>query len=367
MTRPAVLVLALALTTGVVDAGGAPRTQPPPKSTAQQAADRHFKSGVARFKEAKYTEALAEFERAYEISPHPLVLYNIAGCYRELSRYGEAVKYYTKFLSEGVGKVPTNRLSDAQNELDSIFALVARVTVTVEPAEGTTVFLDGAPLGPISPDLPLILAPGEHRLVARAPGRADAERTMRVASGDQRVVELTLPSLQPEPVKITPGPPAPPGPKVAVRPGPDTSVRAPGSPPVRPAPKRFAVNAGFGTDARRVREATSGTASVGLGLAIGSRLELGVDATLVAYSVMPSVRVRIAGQALAVHAIAAVPVSFTDGDERDTWVAGAVGLGLRLRVPSMPSLALRLESWASFAAAPYGTTIPTFLGGELWF
>jgi hypothetical protein len=367
MTRPTFLVLALALTTGVVDAGGAPRTQPPPKSTAQQAADRHFKNGVARFKEGKFTEALAEFERANEISPHPLVLYNIAGCYRELSRYGEAVKYYTQFLSEGVGKVPANRLSDAQQELDSIFALVARVTVKVEPAEGTEVFLDGAPLGPLSPDVPLILAPGEHRLVARAPGRADAERTMRVASGDQRVVELVLPPLRPEPVEIKPGPPAPPGPTVGARPGPETGVRAPGPPPVRPAPRRFAVNAGFGTDVRRVAEANSGTASLGLGLAIGSRLELGVDATLVAYSVMPSVRVRIAGEALAVHAIAAAPISFTDGDETDTWIAGAVGLGLRLRLPAMPSLALRLESWASFAAAPHGTTIPTFLGGELWF
>ena len=92
MTRPTVLALVLALTTGVVDASGAPK--PPPKSAAQQAADRHFKTGVARFKAGKFTEALAEFERAYEISPHPLVLYNIAGCYRELSRYREAVKLY---------------------------------------------------------------------------------------------------------------------------------------------------------------------------------------------------------------------------------------------------------------------------------
>src|SRR5262245_41770345 len=38
----------------------------PPKTPQQKEADRHFKSGVALFKEAKYAEALAEFERAYE-------------------------------------------------------------------------------------------------------------------------------------------------------------------------------------------------------------------------------------------------------------------------------------------------------------
>jgi hypothetical protein len=366
MTRLTLLALALVLTTGVVDAGGAPRTQPPPKSPEQQAADRHFKNGVARFKEGKFTEALAEFERANEISPHPLVLYNIAGCYRELSRYGEAVRYYNKFLSEGVGKVPPGRLADAQAELERIYALVARVLVKVDPP-GASVFLDGAELGPVSPDAPLILAPGEHKLVARAPGRADAERTMRVASGDRRVVELTLPALATEPLPGPPIPPGPTGPGAGVGGGPDTSIRAPGPALVQPAARRFAVNAAFATDARRVSEGNVGTASLGLALALGARLELGVDATLVAYSVMPSVRVRLAGSALAIHAIAAVPISFNDGDEAETWIAGAVGLGLRFRIPAVPGLALRLESWAAFAAAPHGTTIPTFLGGELWF
>ena len=74
--------------------------------TTKREADRHFKSGVALADEGKYAEALAEFERAYEIAPHPLVLYNIAGCHRELSQYAEAVKFYRRFLEEGKGQVP---------------------------------------------------------------------------------------------------------------------------------------------------------------------------------------------------------------------------------------------------------------------
>lgn len=364
MIRPTSFLLAIALTAAAGGAAAAPETQPPPRSPEQQAADRHFKSGVARFKAGKFTEALAEFERAYEISPHPLVLYNIAGCHRELSRYREAVKFYTRFLAEGVGKVPTSRLSDAQTELDAIFALVARVTVTVAPPDGAQLLVDGNPADPLPLDTPLILAPGEHRLVARAPGRGDAERSLRLASGDAVRVELFLPALAAEP-----GPPSP-GPVIAARPTPDGSVRAPGQPPDRRgserfAPGRFAVSAGFGTNALRVAE--TGVPSVGLGLALGSRLELGVDATLVAYAVMPSVRVRLAGRGLSVHAIAAAPIAFTDGGEVETFVAGAIGLGLRLRLPAAPSLALRLESYASFAGDTHGTTVPTFLGGELWF
>src|SRR5262245_60839463 len=88
----------------------APHKKAPPKPSKktpeQKEADRHFKSGVALYNEQKFTEALAEFERAYEIAPAPIVLYNIAACHRDLSHYGEAVKYYNKFLTEGAGKVP---------------------------------------------------------------------------------------------------------------------------------------------------------------------------------------------------------------------------------------------------------------------
>ena len=46
-------------------------------------------------------------------------------------------------------------------------------------------------------------------------------------------------------------------------------------------------------------------------------------------------------------------------------MAGAVGLGLRYR--PTPGLAFRLEWLVSYAGKTHGTTVPTFLGGELWF
>jgi hypothetical protein len=315
-------------------------------SQAQVDADRLFKSGVALFKEGKFSEALAEFERAYEIAPHPLVLYNIAACHRELSHYAEAVKFYGRFLEEGKGKVPAARLSTAQTELDSILARIARVTVSFSPNEGATLIVDGAPLGTLL-DMPLILSPGEHHLMARAPGRKDVERTIRVASGDSLMIELTLPELPPErpiavdkPVIVAPPPPPPP-----------------------PRDRHFTLGAGFGTNLRRV--ADTGAPSIGFGYVVGSRLELGVDAILVAFSVMPSVRVRLAGETLSVHAVAAVPVSFTNGNMTKTFVAGAAGLGVRYH--ATPQLSFRLETFVSFAGSAHGMTLPTFVGGELWF
>jgi hypothetical protein len=320
----------------------APKQKP---NAEQKEADRHFKSGVALFKEGKFKEALAEFERAYEIAPHPLVLYNIAGCHRELSNYGDAIRFYERFLEEGKGQVPPARLNTAQTELDAILARIARVTIIIQGPPYATLFLDGEQLGTMPIPMPLVLPPGEHKLVAKADGYKDAQRTLRVASGDEAEISLTLSEApkDPEPVTIT-------------NPKPTTIAE--------PKAKRFSIGAGFGTNLRQV--ADTGAPSLGVGVSIGSRLQLGVEGILVAYAVMPTVRVRLAGDAMSVHAVVAMPIAFP-GDEMggETFVAGAGGLGVRIR--AMPMLSFRIESLASYAGKARGTTFPTFVGGELWF
>ena len=319
----------------------------PKKTTAEQKeADRHFKAGVALFKEGKFKEALAEFERAYEIAPHPLVLYNIAGCHRELSSYGEAIRFYERFLKEGKGQVPATRLTTAQTELDAILARIARITIVIQGPPYAQLFLDGAPLGTMPVPMPLVLPPGEHKIVAKADGYKDAERTLRVASGDEAEISLTLSEVPKEP---TADPVITTTAKTTIT---TTKVR------------RFSIGAGFGSNLKAV--ADTGAPSLGVGYQVHSRLHLGVEGILVAYAVMPAVRVRLAGDAISAHAILAMPIAFP-GDEMggETFIAGAGGLGLRIR--AMPMLSFRLESLASYAGKERGTTFPTFVGGELWF
>jgi hypothetical protein len=363
---PRIVLVALGLATATVELcaapdahARAPRKADPkakPKNPKQKEADQRFKRGVGLFNDAKYTEALAEFQRAYEIAPHPLVLYNMASCHRQLSHYAEAVNYYRRFLADGKGVVAAARLTAAQSELDATLLLIARVTVTVSPAiDGTTLLLDGAPLDTSA--MPLILPPGEHRLTARASGRPDAERTVRVASGDEVAVELVLtqPPLAREPPGETPGPTAAPTPM---------GVEATAEPAVpRHRNRHFGIGAGFGTNLRLARD--TGAPSLSLALPLGSRFELGLDTVFVGFSVVPSVRVRLTGDALALHAIVAMPWSFNDGSTMERFVAGAFGAGVRYQ--PAPSFAVRLEGYAAYAGKAHGWTIPTFLGGELWF
>jgi Tfp pilus assembly protein PilF len=362
---PRIILVALGLATATVELCAVPDAharapakpaKAKPKSPKQKEADQRFKRGVALFNDTKYAEALAEFERAYEIAPHPLVLYNIASCHRQMSHYAEAVNYYRRFLAEGKGVVPAARLTAAQSELDATLLLIARVTVTVSPAlDGTQLLLDGVPLD--TSTMPLILPPGEHRLTARTPGRPDAERTVRVASGDEVAVELVLtqPPLVREPPGETPGPTAAPTPMGVEATA--ESARA------EPRHHRFALAARFGSNLRLAGD--TGTGSLGAVLGLGSRFEVGADVVLVAWSVIPAVRLRLAGDALSLHVVGALPISFKDGSTMETFVAGAGGLGVRYQ--PAPSFAMRVESYAAYAGKAHGWSIPTFLGGELWF
>ncbi len=317
-------------------------------------ADRHFKNGVELYGESKFAEALAEFERAYELAPHPIVLLNLAGTHRALSHYEEAVTFYQRFLTEGPGIVKKDRLEQGKRESAELEKIIARVEVTLEPADAE-LSVDDRVRG--AGTAPLILGPGEHTFVARKDGYREARKSLRLASGDQQKLALVLEALPPEPPPDVPKPP----PDVV-----DKPIDGPGPVIVAPAPARrrvFGVGATFGTNA--LAAADTGAPTVGLMIAPTSRIELGVDVVLVAYAAVPSARLRLAGQGFSVHAIAAVPIAFTDGDESSTFAAFAGGLGARYR--ATPALSLRLEGLVSFAGGGHGTTMPVFAGGELWF
>lgn len=59
----------------------------------------HFDAGYAYFQEARYDDALREFERAYELSPRPALLFNMSQCYERLGRLDEAIRYLEQFIS----------------------------------------------------------------------------------------------------------------------------------------------------------------------------------------------------------------------------------------------------------------------------
>jgi hypothetical protein len=70
--------------------------------TDDEAARNHFLSGTSYYDEARYEDALREFNEALRLSKRPALLFNIAACHERMSRWTEAIAALKAYL----GSVP---------------------------------------------------------------------------------------------------------------------------------------------------------------------------------------------------------------------------------------------------------------------
>jgi hypothetical protein len=189
-----------------------------------------FVAGTDRVKHARWAEALDAFERSAKLRPHPVTSYNIGACERALGRYTRARAAFLGALETRSGgrgdadALPDVLRTEARGLVDEIDRLVARVAVTIEPAEAT-ITVDGRPLAvlvtsPSSPSSPsseptlvagtaepgpgtsaptskfaLVLDPGAHVFVLSRKGFSDVVVNRTFAPGARAVLALVLDRL----------------------------------------------------------------------------------------------------------------------------------------------------------------------------
>src|SRR5262245_36043795 len=81
-------------------ATGPARADGNPTPEARAEARSRFDRGIQLFEEGNAAVALSEFKRAYEIAPHPTVLYNLALAYAALNDSVHALDALDKLLAD---------------------------------------------------------------------------------------------------------------------------------------------------------------------------------------------------------------------------------------------------------------------------
>jgi hypothetical protein len=194
LTRALVLLGALTL-------ASAPRlahADEDPKMLAR----RHFDRGMELAREGAYSEALVEFTRAHETSPHYAVLYNIGQAHVALGQPVEAVDALARYLGEGGDQIDAARRAEVVAEIVRQKTRIAEVTVTTD-LPGAQVSVDGKEIGRTPLREAVRVAVGTHRFTAVYEGRATEQR-LTLAGEEQRRLELKLP-----PAAVTGSSPAP--------------------------------------------------------------------------------------------------------------------------------------------------------------
>ncbi len=102
----------------------------------RRAAAAHFQEGSALYAQARFSEALAEFEAGYQAYPLRGFLVNIGQCYRKLDQLDEAADAWRRFLATNPADAKLrDEVTDALAEVAALQAKNAQPpTTTATPA-----------------------------------------------------------------------------------------------------------------------------------------------------------------------------------------------------------------------------------------
>ena len=140
---------------------------------------------------ADYRGALVEFQRAYELSHNPRVLFNLGVTEKLLTHYARAVDAWDKELREGSGQLTPAELQELKNAIAIVQQFVTTIEVSANE-DGATLSVDDYVIGKTPFTAPVRIDVGKHVLKLSKDGFVDAIRPVDVASGQVTPVAFRI-------------------------------------------------------------------------------------------------------------------------------------------------------------------------------
>ena len=132
--------------------------------------------------------ALVHFQKAYDLSKNPRVLFNVGVCYKDLTQYARAIRVWERELAFSE-KLDADDVAQIEFAIEAARRFVSSLTLqTNQP--GATLSIDGTEVGtsPFVAAMPIDV--GRRTLTLRKEGYAPQETTVDVVQGTP--VSLTL-------------------------------------------------------------------------------------------------------------------------------------------------------------------------------
>ncbi len=162
-------------------------------------AKKHFKAGVALFKAEKFDGAAVEFDESARLYKTKGALFNLANCYKALSRYAEALATLRLLEGEFKGALGEEMLDAVKQVKDEIDSITGELRVKVN-RDGAEIYMDDELVGRSPLPGPLLLGPGYHVVRVELKGMETYSRKVKLVSGANLKIEVNF-----KPGKTTPG------------------------------------------------------------------------------------------------------------------------------------------------------------------
>ncbi len=265
MMRTQMMLVPLAWLTMAGSGGVALGQSAADRATAEQL----FQEGRVEMSKRDFAAACPKFESSFALDPALGTRLNLAVCYEHIDRLASAWEHYRAVADLAAQAGQDRRAELARTRLAAVEPRVPRLVVRVPAAAampGLVITRGDTTLAAALHDRPIYVDAGEHHVHARAPGRQPFALAVRVATGEERVVEVPL--LAPVP-----------GPPVASDGASDAPLRVPVRPAGSGGPGRPSLDLGRGSvdsspagnPRRTLAWVAGGTGAAGLalGLALG--------------------------------------------------------------------------------------------------
>ncbi len=141
-----------------------------------------------------YKGALVEFQRAYELSHNPRVLFNVGVTEKLATHYARAVDAWEKELNEAGSQLTPGELQELKNAIAIVQQFVTTIDVTANEADATLA-IDEYAVGKTPFAGPVRIDVGKHVLKLSKEGFIDAVQHADVASGARTPVTFKLEPL----------------------------------------------------------------------------------------------------------------------------------------------------------------------------
>jgi hypothetical protein len=162
------------------------------EETAEAASAKgHYEKAQQLYATGNYDEAIAEYQEAYRLKPHPNVLYNIAQAYERLLDYAQSVVWFERYLAEAPKDAVERPV--VENRLRILRNLPARISVTTIPehVHAAVVDADGKRREAETPTVFKVPA-GSYTIELAQPGWEDETHDVAVELGQPYFYQYRL-------------------------------------------------------------------------------------------------------------------------------------------------------------------------------
>lgn len=153
-----------------------------------------FREGLVLSREERWEEARVKLEQSLSLKQTPLTYYTLAVAEKKSGHPVAALEHFKTFLAQPQNAKTEGFVPGAEKAVAELERLVARVTIEVSPASipELDVKIDGKLVPEVALGRPRLVDPGEHEVMARAPGYLPTGDTFSVEAQQSASVSLTL-------------------------------------------------------------------------------------------------------------------------------------------------------------------------------